>query len=94
MSQPPAGDPAAIEAEIEARREHLASTIDEIAARLDVRTPAQERALRTRDTVVETYRESPPAVVGAALVLVGLVVTVVVRRRRRRAVSHRGRGSR
>jgi LPXTG-motif cell wall-anchored protein len=33
--------------------------------------------------VVETYRESPPVVVGGALVLVGLVAGLVVWRRKR-----------
>jgi hypothetical protein len=91
MSQPDEGppdvgrpkDPQAIQEEIEATREHLGRTVDELAARLDVPSRAKERALRARDTVVETYRESPPAVLGAAAVLVAIVVGIVVRRRKR-----------
>jgi hypothetical protein len=76
-------DPAAIQAEIEATRARLGRTVDEIGARLDVRAHAREKAFVARDTVVETYRESPPAVVGGALALVGLVVGLVVWRRKR-----------
>ena len=91
MSQPTPGtggtgrpsDPDAIRADIEATREQLASTVDELAARLDVPTRAKERVLRTRDTAVETYRESPPAVLGAAVALVAVVVGIVVWRTKR-----------
>ena len=76
-------DPEQIRAEIEATREELGRTVDELAARLDVPSRAKENALRARDTVVETYRESPPAVLGAAVALVALVVGVVVWRRKR-----------
>ncbi|MBB3675712.1 DUF3618 domain-containing protein [Modestobacter versicolor] len=76
-------DPDAIRAEIEATREQLAATVDELAHRLDVPSRARERVLRTRDTAVETYRESPPAVLGAAAALVAVVVGIVVWRRKR-----------
>ena len=76
-------DPDQIRAEIEATREELGRTVDELAARLDVPNRAKENALRARDTVVETYRESPPAVLGAGAALVALVVGVVVWRRKR-----------
>lgn len=76
-------DPAVIQAEIEATRARLGRTVDEIGARLDVRAHAREKAFVARDTVVETYRESPPAVVGGALALVGLVAGLVVWRRKR-----------
>jgi hypothetical protein len=76
-------DPDAIRADIEATRERLGRTVDELAHRLDMPGRAKERALRTRDTAVETYRESPPAVLGAAVVLVALVVGIVVWRNKR-----------
>ena len=88
----PAGDPAGngapadpdqIKAEIEATREQLGRTVDELTARLDVPARARERAARAKDTAVETYRESPPLVIGGALTLVGLVVGLVVLRRKR-----------
>jgi ElaB/YqjD/DUF883 family membrane-anchored ribosome-binding protein len=76
-------DVDAIKAEIDATREALGRTVDELSNRLDVPARARERVARTKDTAVETYRESPPAVIGAAVALAGLVVGVVMLRRRR-----------
>jgi ElaB/YqjD/DUF883 family membrane-anchored ribosome-binding protein len=86
MTAPPEpgdDDLDAIQAEIAATRERLSRTVDELSARLDVPARARERAYRARDTAVETYRESPPAVIGAGLALVGLVVGLVILRRKR-----------
>jgi uncharacterized protein DUF3618 len=76
-------DPAAIQADIEATRDQLGRTVDELAARLDVPGRARERVLRTWDTAVETYRESPPVVLGALTALAAVVVGVVVWRKKR-----------
>jgi hypothetical protein len=80
-------DPDAIKADIEATREQLGRTVDELAHRLDVPGRARERAtenlLRARDTAVETYRESPPVVLGAAAALLAVVVGTVVWRKKR-----------
>jgi hypothetical protein len=91
MTQPTPGssdvdgprDPDAIRAEIEATREQLGQTVDELAHRLDVPSRAKENVLRARDTAVETYRESPPAVVGALAALVAVILGIVVWRRKR-----------
>jgi hypothetical protein len=88
MSQPVPGagrprDPAAIEAEIQATREQFGRTVDQLAARLDVPGIAKERVLRIRDTAVETYRESPPAVLGAVAAALAVVVGIVVWRKKR-----------
>jgi ElaB/YqjD/DUF883 family membrane-anchored ribosome-binding protein len=83
-------DPAQIQAEIEVTRAQLAETVDQLSARLDVPARARERAARAKDTAVETYRESPPVVIGAAVALVGLVVGLMVLRRKR-ATSRRTR---
>ena len=80
-----ATDPDQIKAEIEATRHQLGATIDELSARLDVPARAKESAARAKDTAVETYRESPPMVIGAAVALVGVVVGLVVWRRKRAA---------
>ena len=81
MSEPP--DPAGIEAEIAAARERLGRTVDELSHRLDVPARARETASQVRDTAVGTYRENPPAVLGAGTALVGLVVAVIIWRRKR-----------
>lgn len=88
-------DPDAIKAEIEATREQLGRTVDELSHRLDVPERAKEGAYRARDTAVETYRENPPAVIGAgagAAALLGLLVwrrlTKDRRVARRRARRH------
>ena len=82
MSGSPDPDPAAIQAEIERTRDHLGRTIDQMGYRLDVRNKLREPLYRARDTVVETYRESPPLVLGAAA-LVSAVIGLVIWRRRR-----------
>ncbi|UOY03008.1 DUF3618 domain-containing protein [Blastococcus sp. PRF04-17] len=89
MTAAHANDPEAIKAEIEATREQLGRTVDELSARLDVPARAKESAYRARDTAVETYRESPPLAIGGALTLVALVLGLVVVRRR--AASRRKR---
>lgn len=81
MSGP--NDPEALKADIEATRENLSRTVDELAARLDVPSRTRERVLRIRDTVVETYRESPSAVLGAAGALLAVVVGILVWRNER-----------
>ncbi len=93
MSGTDAAGPAGteqIQAEIEATRAQLGRTVDELSSRLDVPARAKESAARAKDTAVETYRESPPAVIGAGLALVALVVGLVVLRRKR-ATSRRNR---
>jgi hypothetical protein len=81
MSGP--SDPAAIQAEIDATRARLGETVDVLHARLDVTARARESAYRARDTAVETYRESPPVIIGGALALVAVVAGLVVWRRKR-----------
>ncbi len=78
-------DTEQIQAEIEATRAQLGRTVDELSARLDVPARAKESAARAKDTAVETYRESPPLVIGGALALAGLLAGLVVLRRKRSA---------
>ena len=92
MTQPTAGsasgaapaDPDRIKAEIDATRAQLGRTVDELSYRLDPSWRAKEGVYRVRDIAVETYRESPPAVIGAAVALVGLIVLGMLRKRRKR----------
>ena len=77
------GDPDAIKADIEATREQLGRTVDELSHRLDVPERAREGAYRARDTAVETYRENPPAVLGAGAGVAALLGLLVWRRRTR-----------
>ena len=67
-------DPDAIKADIEATRAELAETVDELSQRLDVQARAKEGVARAKDTAVETYRESPPAVIGGAAAALALVL--------------------
>ena len=83
-------DPDAIMAEIAVTRAQLGRTVEELSHRLDVPARAKESAFRARDTAVETYRESPPTMIGAGLALVAVIVGVVVWRRKR-ATSRRKR---
>jgi hypothetical protein len=83
VTAPGENDPDAIKADIEATRDQLGRTVDELSARLDVPARARESAARAKDTAVETYRESPPAVIGAGIALVGVMVGLVVWRRKR-----------
>jgi ElaB/YqjD/DUF883 family membrane-anchored ribosome-binding protein len=85
VTTPDPNDPDQIKAEIDATREQLSRTVDELSARLDVPARAKESAARAKDTAVETYRESPPLVIGGAVALVGLVVGLVIWRRKRAA---------
>ena len=85
MTAAAGSDPDQIKAGIDATREQLARTVDELSARLDVPARAKESAARAKDTAVETYRESPPIVIGGAVALVGLVVGLVIMRRKRAA---------
>ena len=85
MTMPGTEGPDQIKAEIDATREQLARTVDELSSRLDVPARAKESAARAKDTAVETYRENPPVVIGAAVALAGLVIGLAILRRKRAA---------
>jgi hypothetical protein len=76
-------DPDTLKAGIEATRAQLGRTVEELSHRLDVPARAKESAFRARNTAVETYRESPQAMIGAVLALVAVLVGVIVWRRKR-----------
>jgi cobalamin biosynthesis Mg chelatase CobN len=80
---PGPADPEEIKAQIDATREQLAATVDELSRRLDVPARAKEGVYRARDTAVETYRESPSIVLGILVALVATAVGLVVWRHKR-----------
>jgi Protein of unknown function (DUF3618) len=74
-------DPEAILADIAATREQLGRTVDELSHRLDVPARARERVERVRQTALDVYLKTPPAVLGGGVALVAMMVGVVVWRR-------------
>ena len=82
-------DPEAIRADIEATREQLGRTVDELSNRLDVPARAKEGAFRVRDTAVETYRESPSATLGGAAGVLAAVLGLLTWRAKRRRAARR-----
>jgi hypothetical protein len=69
---------AQLEAEIEAQRDHLAETVDQLAHKLDVKAQAKERAADIKDrATTDNGRPRPQllvACVGGTVVLIGLFV--------------------
>jgi hypothetical protein len=58
---------ADIEAEIEAQRDHLAETVDQLAHKLDVKAQAKERAADLKDrATTDSGKPRPLLLVGAA----------------------------
>jgi hypothetical protein len=70
-------DVAALQSEIERTREELAHTVDQLAAKLDVKS-----RVRNRVTTADG-RPAPPVVAGVVLLGAAIVVVIAVRRRRR-----------
>jgi len=68
---------AQIEAEIEAQRDHLSETVDQLAHKLDVKAQAKERAADLKDrATTDTGKPRPElfAVAGGAVVVICLLV--------------------
>lgn len=75
--------PAQLEAEIEAQRLGLAETVDQLTAKLDVKSHARARAAEARDRATTADGKPRPEVVAAAGALVAVVVALVALRRHR-----------
>jgi hypothetical protein len=73
-----------IQQEIERTREHLGDTVDELAARADVRTRARAKAAAMKDRAAgaAAQRRWPVVAAAAGAVVIG---SVLIRRRRRKA---------
>jgi uncharacterized protein DUF3618 len=71
-------DPTAeLQADIEAQRDHLAETVDQLTHKLDVKAQAKERAADVKDrATTESGKPRPElvATIGGLVVLVGLLV--------------------
>jgi hypothetical protein len=82
MTDTPTTGTADIEADIEAQREHLADTVDQLAHKLDVKAQTKERASQVKDRATTDTGRPRPELVGALVGLV-LVAGLVVWWRRR-----------
>ncbi len=82
MTDTPTTGTADIEADIEAQREHLADTVDQLAHKLDVKAQAKERASQVKDRATTDDGRPRHELLRALLGLV-LVAGLVVWWRRR-----------
>ena len=73
---------AELEAQIEAQRDQLAETVDQLTHKLDVKTQAKERAAQVADRVTTAEGAPRPELVAAVIGVVLLVATLVWWRRR------------
>ncbi len=71
-----------LEADIERQRDELATTVDALQARLDVKARAKHKAADVRDRATTDQGRPRPEVVAAAAAGVLAVVGLVVLRRR------------
>jgi hypothetical protein len=83
MSQTPAPRTADdLETQIEAQREHLADTVDQLAHKLDVKAQAQERVADVKDRATTETGKPRPELVAVAAGLLATAGAVLWWRRR------------
>ena len=75
--------PEQIEAEIAAQREQLADTVDQLAAKLDVKSRAQDKVASLKDSATTDDGTPRPEVLAAAGSLLAMAVVLLVWRYRR-----------
>lgn len=74
--------PEQLEAEIAVQREQLAGTVDELAAKLDVKTRAAEKVASLKDSATTASGRPRPEVVAAAGSLAAIAVVLLLWRLR------------
>ena len=74
--------PEQIEADIARQREELATTVNQLQAKLDVKSRAQEKAAELKDRATTASGKPRPDLTIAAVAALALVVGLVVWRRR------------
>lgn len=74
--------PEELEAEIEAQRAQLAGTVDELAAKLDVKSQAREKVASIKDSATTDAGRPKAEVLAAAGSLVAMAVVLLLWRRR------------
>ena len=74
--------PQEIEADIAAQREQLADTVDQLSAKLDVKTRAQAKASELKDRATTDSGKPRPEVLGAAGSLLAMALVLLWWRRR------------
>lgn len=81
------GDAQRIRAEIEQTRQHLGATVEQLAARMDVKSRARARAAelagQARNRVTRVPREHPVPLAAAAAGAVAAICLVIWQRSRR-----------
>lgn len=81
--QAPSQTPEQLEAEIAVQREQLAETVDQLAARLDVKSQAQQKVAAIKESATTDTGRPRTEVLAAAGSLVAMAVVLVLWRRRR-----------
>ena len=75
--------PEELEAEIAVQREQLAETVDELAAKLDVKAQAQQKVTALKDSATTDTGRPRPEVLAAAGSLVAMALVLLLWRHRR-----------
>jgi hypothetical protein len=82
MSDTPTTPTTDLEADIEAQREHLAETVDQLAHKLDVKAQAKERAAQIKERATTEGGRPRPLLLAAVAGLVVMAGAFVWWRRR------------
>lgn len=75
--------PKQIQAEVEVQREQLARTVDDLSAKLDVKSQAQHKVAQLKDAATTDTGGPRAEVLAAAGSLIAMAIVVVVWRWRR-----------